>query len=197
MIRSTMFRRLLPLAVLVTSCAWAQTTINYPARAPSNWPLFIAKEGGYFEKYGLDAKLVFGVHPAGIAMLVCGEAAMTNYTLEQALQAASKDARWWPWAAVIARACGRSMASKNIASVRDLKGKRIGISQIGDAPYNYTVAVLAKFGDHPARRAVGDARHRRQWPRRRAHRRSRGRDAAHLARLFQAGGRWDSRPSPI
>ena len=45
-------------------------TVNYPAKAPANWPLFLAKEGGYYQKYGLDAKLVFAVHPAGMAMLV-------------------------------------------------------------------------------------------------------------------------------
>src|ERR1700753_1885170 len=66
-------------------------TINYPARTGTTWPFYIAKEGGYYEKYGLDVNLVFGVHAAGIAMIVSGEAAMTNYTMEQAMQAASKD----------------------------------------------------------------------------------------------------------
>jgi ABC-type nitrate/sulfonate/bicarbonate transport system substrate-binding protein len=150
MIDTVMFRRLLPLALLAASCAWAQTTINYPARAPSNWPLFIAKEGGYFEKYGLNGQLVFGVYPAGIAMLVSGEAAMTNYTLEQAMQAASKDGslvavgsgyKKGLWALMVSKE-----AAKDISSARDLKGKRVGVSQIGDAPYNYTVALLAKFG---------------------------------------------------
>ena len=65
--------------------------INYPARTGTTWPLYIAKDGGYYAKYGLDVDLVFGVHPAGIAMVVSGEAVMTNYTLEQAMQAASKD----------------------------------------------------------------------------------------------------------
>src|SRR6202158_3473639 len=65
--------------------------INYPTRTGQSWPLYIAKEGGYYQKYGLDANLVFGVHPAGIAMVVSGEAAMTAYTLEQAMQASSKD----------------------------------------------------------------------------------------------------------
>ena len=46
--------------------AWAQgaplekITINYATRTGTTWPLYIAKEGGYFEKYGLDANLVFG-----------------------------------------------------------------------------------------------------------------------------------------
>src|SRR3979490_2159173 len=66
-------------------------TINYPAKAPANWPLFLAKEGGYYQKYGVNATMVFGVHPAGIAMIVSGEAQATNYPMEQAMQAASTD----------------------------------------------------------------------------------------------------------
>ncbi|HEY1760230.1 MAG TPA: ABC transporter substrate-binding protein [Bryobacteraceae bacterium] len=146
-----MFKRLFVIAVLAANCGWAQAarqeiTVNYPARAPSNWPLFIAKEGGYFEKYGLNVKLTFGVHPAGIAMLISGEAAMTNYTLEQAMQAASKDASLVAVASGYKKGLWALMASKDIANARDLKGKRLGVSQIGDAPYNYTVAMLAKFG---------------------------------------------------
>ena len=66
-------------------------TINYPNRSGSNWPLFIAKDGGYYQKQGLDVNLVFGVHPAGIAMLVSGQGQMVNSSLEQLMQAASKD----------------------------------------------------------------------------------------------------------
>ncbi len=146
-----MMKRVFLLAMLAATCGWAQTarqeiTINYPARAPSNWPLFIAKEGGYFEKYGLNAKLVFGVHPAGIAMIVSGEAAMTNYTLEQAMQAASKDASLVAVGSGYKKGLWALMGAKGIGNARDLKGKRVGVSQIGDAPFNYTVAMLAKFG---------------------------------------------------
>jgi len=30
--------------------------INYPARTGTTWPLYIAKDGGYYSKYGLDAE---------------------------------------------------------------------------------------------------------------------------------------------
>ena len=40
-------------------------TINYPTRSGASWPLYIAKEGGYYQKYGLDVDLVFaGIRPA-------------------------------------------------------------------------------------------------------------------------------------
>jgi ABC-type nitrate/sulfonate/bicarbonate transport system substrate-binding protein len=122
--------------------------INYPARTGTTWPLYIAKDGGYYAKYGLDVDLVFGVHPAGIAMIVSGEAAMTNYTLEQAMQAASKDGSLIGYASSFKKSLFALM-SKDIPSVKDLKGKRIGVSQIGDAPYNYAVGILAKNGLTP------------------------------------------------
>src|ERR1700712_3897210 len=121
-------------------------TINYPARTGTTWPLYIAKEGGYYQKYGLDVNLVFGVHPAGIAMIVSGEAAMTNYTMEQAMQAASKDGSLVFLASSFKKSLFSLMANKNIATVKDLKGKRIGISQIGDAPYNYAIGLISKAG---------------------------------------------------
>jgi len=120
--------------------------INYPARTGTTWPLYIAKDGGYYAKYGLDVDLVFGVHPAGIAMVISGDAAMTNYPLESAMQAVSKDGSLVAYASSFKKSLFALMAGKNIADVKDLKGKRIGVSQIGDAPYNYAIGILAKNG---------------------------------------------------
>jgi ABC-type nitrate/sulfonate/bicarbonate transport system substrate-binding protein len=142
-------------AISAASIGWGQTshpekvTINYPARTGTTWPLYIAKEGGYYQKYGLDVNLVFGVHPAGIAMLVSGEAVMTNYTMEQAMAAASKDGSLEFVASSFKKSLFSLMSKKEITSARELKGKRIGVSQIGDAPYNYAVGLLAKFGLTP------------------------------------------------
>jgi ABC-type nitrate/sulfonate/bicarbonate transport system substrate-binding protein len=142
-------------AVLTAPAAWPQVpptqkvTINFATRTGTSWPLYIAKEGGYFQKYGLDVNMVFGVHPAGIAMLVSGEALMTTYPLEQAMMAASKDGSLAIVGSPYRKSLFALMASKTIGTVRDLKGKRVGVSQIGDAPYNYAVGLLAKFGLTP------------------------------------------------
>ena len=143
------------LLILLTAGAFAQTpalqkvTVNYAARTGTTWPLYIAKEGGYYQKYGLDVNLVFAVHPAGIAMVVSGEAQMTNYPLEQAMPAASRDGSLIIVGSQYKKSSFALMAPASYSSVRDLKGKRIGISQIGDAPYNYSVGLLAKFGLTP------------------------------------------------
>lgn len=126
-----------------------KVTINYATRTGTTWPLYIAKEAGYFEKYGLDASIVFGVHPAGIAMVVSGEAVMTNYPLEQAMIAASRDGSLAIVGSPYRKSLFELMAAKGVANVQGLKGKRLGVSQIGDAPYNYAVALLGRFGLTP------------------------------------------------
>src|SRR6516162_7583616 len=148
------FTVLIALVVLVPSfIAQGQlqkTAINFPTRSGASWPMFIAKEGGYYQKYGLDVNLAFGAGVIGVAMISSGEAAMTNSSMEQALQASSRD----PNSLVMFGSSSNKgffalMAPKAINSPKELRNKRVAVSQIGDAPYNYTVAVLGKFGLNP------------------------------------------------
>src|ERR1700733_13091291 len=115
-------------AALAQSPPLQKITINYPTRTGQVWPLYLAREGGYYQKYGLDVNLVFGVHPAGIAMIISGEAAMTNYTLEQAMQAASRDGSLIFVASSFRKSLFALMADKKFNEVRNLKGKRVGVS---------------------------------------------------------------------
>jgi ABC-type nitrate/sulfonate/bicarbonate transport system substrate-binding protein len=124
-------------------------TINYPTRSGASWPLYIAKQGGYYQKYGLDVDLQFGVHPAGIAMLTSGQAVMVNHSLEQAMVASVRDASFTLAGSPSNRGVFGLIAQKTFNSPKELKGKRIAIGQIGDAPYNYTVALLGKYGIGP------------------------------------------------
>src|SRR5579884_995584 len=127
----------------------AKITLNYPTRSGASWPLFIAKEGGYYQKYGLDATLVFAGHPAGIAMVVSGEAQMASYSLESVMQAAPRDPNFKVVGSSLNKAYFELMARKNLPGVKALKGKRIAVSTIGDPPYNYSVALLRNFGIGP------------------------------------------------
>jgi ABC-type nitrate/sulfonate/bicarbonate transport system substrate-binding protein len=123
--------------------------INYPTRSGASWPMYIAKEGGYYQKNGLDADLKFGVHPAGIAMLVSGEAGMANYSLEQSMEASTRDGSFVMVGSSLNKALFALMAQKQYSSVKQLKGKRIAVGQLGDAPYNYTQALLHSYGLGP------------------------------------------------
>lgn len=136
------------LCTLIAQAALAQprqkVTIIFPTRASQTWPLYIAKEGGYYEKYGFDVDLQFGVHPTAIAALTSNQALMTPYTLEQSMQAAIRDGSFIMLGAPYKKSSFALVAAKNINSVAALKGKRIAVSQLADAPYNYAVGLLAK-----------------------------------------------------
>src|SRR5262245_53845610 len=121
-------------------------TINFPTRSGASWPLFIAKEGGYYQKYGLDANLVFATHPSGVAMVISGEAQMTSYSLESAMQATAKDSSLVMVGNSLNKAVFALVARKEFNSAKELRAKRIAVSQIGDPPYNYGIALLRKFG---------------------------------------------------
>ena len=124
-------------------------TVNFPTRSGASWPLFLAKEGGYYEKHGLNVTLVFAGHPAGIAMVVNGEAQLSSYNLESVMQASARDSSFTIVGSSVYRPFFALMSKKEIGTVRDLKGRTIAVSQIGDPPYNYTNALLAKFGIGP------------------------------------------------
>jgi ABC-type nitrate/sulfonate/bicarbonate transport system substrate-binding protein len=86
------------------------------------------------------------VHPAGVAMLASGQGQMVNSSLEQLMQAASKDGSLKLVGSSLNRGTFALMASKNFKTVESLKGKKIAVSQVGDGPYGYVVAILAKAG---------------------------------------------------
>jgi ABC-type nitrate/sulfonate/bicarbonate transport system substrate-binding protein len=123
-----------------------KVAINFPTRSAGSWPMFIAKEGGYYQKYGLDVDLVFGSGAAGVALITSGDAVMTNSSMEQALQASAREASFALMGSELNKGLFSLMAAKSITAVKDLKGKRVAVSALGDAPYNYSVALLEKFG---------------------------------------------------
>jgi ABC-type nitrate/sulfonate/bicarbonate transport system substrate-binding protein len=135
----------------LAACSQApkDVTISYPAKAPANWPLFLAQEGGYYKKFGFNTKLEFGSGTTGIAMVVSDQALMTNYSLEQAMLAASRDGSLVIVGSPLNSGLFALMANANITSVADLKGKKIGVTQLGDPPYNFAVAILGRSGLGP------------------------------------------------
>jgi len=146
--RFVLFLAILAVAVGAPSAQQPQKiTINYPTRSGASWPMYIAKEGGYYQKYGLDVDLQFGVHPAGIAMLTSGQAVMVNHSLEQGMVAGTRDAASF---ALMGSSSNKGLFAligrKDLTDPKQLKGKRIAVGQIGDAPYNYTVALLGTYG---------------------------------------------------
>jgi ABC-type nitrate/sulfonate/bicarbonate transport system substrate-binding protein len=123
-----------------------KVTIVYPTVSQASWPFWIAKQAGYYQKYGLDVELKFGVHPAGMASVISGESLATNSGLEQVLAAGLRDPTLVMVGSSLSRGSFSLVSQGSIQTVKDLRGKRIGVGRVGDTPYFYTVELLNKYG---------------------------------------------------
>ena len=124
-----------------------KVSVIFPTRSAGSWPMFCAREGGYYEKYGLDVDLKFGVHPTGLAGIVSGDVHMTNPSLDQLVAAALRDPTILVgMASTVNKATFALMARPEIPNVEALKGKRVSIGRLGDPPYWFTVSLFKDYG---------------------------------------------------
>jgi NitT/TauT family transport system substrate-binding protein len=122
--------------------------IGYPAVSYNQVHIWVAKDAGLFNKYGLDAEVIFfrGGQMATQA-LVAGDPPIVNIgTVVQAglqghdvvLIASSESTYNY---SVVAR--------PGIAKVEQLKGKRLGVSGFGSASHNAALILSKKFNLEP------------------------------------------------
>src|SRR5215475_11201802 len=122
-------------------------TAFYTAPVVSMSPMWIAKEAGFFKKNGLDVKLVFiASGPIGTTSVLGGETdvgiiggfaplrAMVGGAKGLVIIGQSKN-----------RITSKIVGKKEITSVEQLKGKRLGIDRIGSNPDMFAQAALSRF----------------------------------------------------
>jgi ABC-type nitrate/sulfonate/bicarbonate transport system substrate-binding protein len=126
-----------------------KVTALYGARSGASWPMWIARDGGYYRKHGLEVELVFGVHPAPIAAVISGQAAMTPAGADPALLSVSKDPSLVLLGSYLNKGSFALVAGKNINQINQLAGKRVGVGRVGDPPYHFTLSLLRKHGINP------------------------------------------------
>lgn len=119
------------------------------ARSGASWPLWIAKDARLYAKYGLDVELVYAVHPAPIAAVITGQAAMTSSGSDPALLAAAKDPSLVVLGGFMNKGSFAMIGSKNATNMKQLAGKKIGVGRVGDPPYHMAVSLLKKYGFTP------------------------------------------------
>ena len=128
-------------------------TVFYTAPVVSMAPMWIAKEAGFFNKHGLDVRLVFiASGPVGTTSLIAGETdvgVIGGFAPIRAIAGGAKELTIIGQSKTLM--VGSIVGKKEIVSVRDLKGKRLGIDRIGSNPDMYTIAALARFQMDPLR----------------------------------------------
>jgi ABC-type nitrate/sulfonate/bicarbonate transport system substrate-binding protein len=118
----------------------------FGARSGASWPLWIAKEGAYYRKHGLDVEIVFGVHPAPIAAIISGHAVMTSTGGDPGVLAVANDPSLTLIGSFLNKGTFALVTAKNLRRMQQLGGKKIGVGRVGDPPYHFTVSLLEKFG---------------------------------------------------
>jgi NitT/TauT family transport system substrate-binding protein len=138
--------------VLFTNFAFAQGkklerfVLSNSTLAESRAPLYMAKDTGLFEKYGLDVQLV-NIRGAAIntAALLAGEIQMTVAASAVAITAAARGAP-----IVTIATIGPTeyilVSRPQISSIQQLKGKTIGIAGFGAGDFFALRRLLPKLG---------------------------------------------------
>lgn len=126
-----------------------KTVAMIGARSGASWPLWIAKEARLYAKYGLDIELVYALHPAPIAAVITGQAAMTSSGGDPTLLAAAKDPSLVVLGGFMNKASFAMIGSRTATDMKQLAGKKIGVGRVGDPPYHMAVSLLRKYGFTP------------------------------------------------
>lgn len=126
-------------------------TAFYTAPVVSMAPMWIAKEAGFFKKQGLDVKLVFiASGPLGTTAILSGDVdvgIIGGFAPTRAIAGGAKNLVMIGQSKN--RMTGAIVGKKEIASVQDLKGKRLGIDRVGSNPDMFTQAALSRFQIDP------------------------------------------------
>jgi ABC-type nitrate/sulfonate/bicarbonate transport system substrate-binding protein len=134
--------------------AWSQRTkleplnVSYAAHVSSHSPLWIAKEAGLFEKYGLNVNVIYVYGVLSVNALLAGDVHVAVASSSAAIAGAAKGAP-----ITIVGAFGfipfKLVARPSITSIQQLKKKTIGTSRPGASPDFALRRLLPKMGINP------------------------------------------------
>jgi NitT/TauT family transport system substrate-binding protein len=127
--------------------AQTRITVGYAAISPRTTPLIIAQEQGLFAKHGIEAKLVLikGA-PTLVASLISNDIEV-GYTGGTAVVGAAAQGLYLKILASVSSTLTHTLiASPNIKTAENLKGKRFGIQSIGGSTWMHTMLALEHVG---------------------------------------------------
>ena len=144
--------------LLLFGSAGAQPAVKVGVlKLTSSAPIFIGVEKGFFKEFGVDPELVYFQAAAPIATaLAAGQldvgatgltAALYNIVLggEQLWIVADKG-REWPGYPLVAIIVQKELWDAGLRSVKELKGRRIGVTQLGSTFHYHIGNILEKDG---------------------------------------------------
>lgn len=157
MVRSRFFRSFVVLAFVaaigVPSSGRAQKiVVGWSAVSALNSPYWVMKEAGFFKQEGLDTDLIFIATSTTMAQsMLAGEVAVSSANSQVVADIGLQGGDLVAMGAVINVVAFYVMSAPEIKSVKDLKGKPVGVSRFGASTDFGMRMLLAKYGLEPVR----------------------------------------------
>jgi ABC-type nitrate/sulfonate/bicarbonate transport system substrate-binding protein len=125
-------------------------TISYSAVSPSFGALWLAKESGFLARNGLDADLIFiQSSPTNIQALINNDVQISVSGSVGVVNSALSGLDLIFIGGMYQSMLYHLIADGSIKTLKDLKGKKIGVSRFGSSSHYAVEAVLEKFGIDP------------------------------------------------
>ena len=149
---------MLALSLVLGGVAHAQEKVKVGVlKLTSSAPVFVGVDKGFFKEFGVEPELVFFQAAAPIATaLAAGQidvgatgltAALYNIVLGgEKLWIVADKGREWPGYPLTALVVQKELWDGGLRNVADLKGKRIGVTQLGSTFHYHLGNVLEKHG---------------------------------------------------
>jgi len=110
-------------------------------------PLWVAKEKGYFHKYGLDVDTIYiPSGTLGMQALLSGETKILAADGSSVVNARLRGAPVKIFIGMVNFYPNPFFSSPDIKSYADLRGKKIAVTRIGSSSYTATVMLMKKLG---------------------------------------------------
>src|SRR5262244_3524145 len=150
--RRIRFHNLLLFAALLSflgfnARAFAQSIkLGYAALSATQVAAWMAKEGGYLSKYGIEAEYIYIPAVAATQALIAGEIQLAQVTGVSTSGAILAGADVRIIASSLNRLVGFIYARPEIKTPEDLRGKKLGVSRFGALSETGTAIFLERFG---------------------------------------------------
>ncbi len=145
----TLFRSILSVCLGVLAAdAYAQNKLmlGYSSLSSNQTPIWVAKEEGFYKRFGVDADLILiEGSTRGAQALISGDLPMIGMAGQAIISARARGSDLVAVAGVVNKMNYIFVGSPSVKGPEDLKGKRIGISQIGTASYHAVVLALKQW----------------------------------------------------
>ena len=132
---------------LRSTLAQTKITIGVAAMSPRTIPLIIAQEQGLFAKQGIEARVVvIKGAPILVASLVSGELEVGYTGGTSVLGAAAQGSYLRILSSISSKLTHTMLASPNLKTAEQLRGKRFGIQSMGGTTWMHTILGLEHVG---------------------------------------------------